>query len=830
MFRFLAAAGVFAFASIGVSRTLEYRAEESSAKGRHIVLVASDHEYRGEEALPALARILTKHHGFDCTVLFGQDEDGVIVPGHSNIPGLEALEKADAVIMFTRFQALPDEQMKHIDAYLNRAGPIMGLRTATHGFRFGEGEGAYSKYHFRSKVKGYEEGFGHQVLGQSWVGHYGPNHQQSTRISIIPEKASHPILRGVSNMHSQAGGYNAEPQDDWNILTMAQPLMGMPIDSEPDPSKPPMASEWTREYAGANGEKGRVFTSLYGTAEDFLNLGYRRMIVNATYWLVGLEDEIEEDSPIAFLGNYRPNRLANQGFSLGVKVSDYEGFESRIPTHNKIGDPIVRKAAYMKKTKNGSGLSPVGTSMVRGSRPNIVYIMLDEWGYFEWSGIGHSILDTPNIDRLAAEGMRFTQMLAGGNVCATTRSVLMTGQHLGHTAIRSNGGRAALADDEVTVARILKDAGYETGGFGKWGLGDVGTTGVPEKHGFDTFFGYYHQTHAHTYYPEYLVRNSKRVSLKGNTGDFYDGETFSHNLIHEEGLKFIREYGSQDSIKKKPFFAYLAWTPPHGQWGMPDDDPAWLKYKDKKWDAKNQRGEHDAQVYAAMVEMADRQIGEIVDLLKELEIDENTIIFLCGDNGGQPYFANESHPHGFLAPNLDPLTGSRFRGGKGNFYEGGLRVPFMVRWPGRIQPRSVSDHIGYFPDVMPTLAELAGTKSRKDGDGISLTPTLFGEETAGRKQKDHAFLYWEDPKSVAVRMGNWKAIRPKANAEFELYDLSVDREELQDVSEQYPKILKQMRAHARSAHVSPKEGVVLDASVGYDVKAHRIRTGKKRSK
>jgi len=439
--------------------------------------------------------------------------------------------------------------------------------------------------------------------------------------------------------------------------------------------------------------------------------------------------------------------------------------------------------------------------------PNIVYIMMDEWGYFESSAMEHPILKTPNIDKIAAEGMRFTQLLAGGNVCAPTRSTLMTGLHTGHTTVRSNGSRAPLPVGEPTLARMLKSAGYSTGGFGKWGLGDRGTTGVPENQGFDVFFGYYHQVHAHTYYPRYLLRNSKQIYLPGNTNDYHQGETFSHSLIHKEGLQFIRDHGS----KKKPFFAYLAWTPPHGQWGMPKDDPAWLKYKDKVWDAKNQLGEHDAQMYAAMVEMVDRQIGEIAQLLKELEIDKNTIIFICGDNGGQDYFKTKQHPHGFLAPNLNPKTGVRFRGGKGNFYEGGLRVPFIVRWPGKIREGSVSNHLGYFPDVMPTLAELTGANARNDTDGISFAPTLLGKSD----QEQHEFLYWQDPKWEAVRMGDWKAVRSKKRTSFELYDLSKDLGELNNVAKSNPDIMKQMKAFSQGSISPLRVGEVLDPSAGF---------------
>lgn len=451
----------------------------------------------------------------------------------------------------------------------------------------------------------------------------------------------------------------------------------------------------------------------------------------------------------------------------------------------------------------------VANAATAADKPNIIYIMMDEWGYFEWSAMGHPILQTPNIDKLAAEGMRFSQMLAGGNVCAPTRSTLMTGQHTGHTTVRSNGGGSALCADDVTIANVLKGAGYATGGFGKWGLGDAGTTGVPEKHGFDVFFGYYHQVHAHTYYPRYLLRNSEKIYLEGNTGDYHTGQVFSQDLIHQEGLKFIREN------KDRPFFAYLPWTPPHGQWGMPEDDPAWQKYKDKKWDAKNQQGEYDAQMYAAMIEMADRQVGEIMALLRELKIDSQTIVFLCGDNGGQPYFANERHPHGFLAPNLNPRTGERFRGGKGNFYEGGLRIPFIVRWPGRIEPGSVSDHLGYFPDVMPTLAELAGAKPSPKADGISFLPTLLGEQAVGREQEQHEYLYWEDPKSTAVRMGHWKAVRSRNAQSFELYDLSTDLEELEDVAAQHPDVVASMQRCAQIAHTPGRTGKVLDESLGF---------------
>lgn len=320
-------------------------------KSKKLVFIASDHEYRSEETLPALARIMAVHHGFDCTVLFGLDENGEIKAGASNIPGLEALKDADGAIFFTRFLALPKDQMKHIDDYLNRAGPVVGLRTATHGFNYKDDKDPYFKYHFRYDGDDYKAGFGHQVLGQSWVGHYGRNHQQSTRITIIDKKKKHPILRGVKDVHVQAGGYNAEPQKDWDILTMAQPLMTMDFDGKPDATKPPMASEWTRLYKGKGGKKGRVFTSLYGASEDILNAGYRRMVINGIYWTLGLEDKIKGDSKIDFVGPYKPNTFRGGGNEAkGIKPAMYADLKSPVPANNNTA-PIKKKRQPKKKTE-----------------------------------------------------------------------------------------------------------------------------------------------------------------------------------------------------------------------------------------------------------------------------------------------------------------------------------------------------------------------------------------------------------------------------------------------------------------------------------------------
>ncbi len=324
--------GMLLFGSCLGANPVVYEAKDPS-NSKKLVFVASDHEYRAEETLPALARILSVRHGFDCVLLFGLNGEGEIEAGASDLPGLETLEDADGMVMFTRFLALPPEQMKHVDDYLARGGPVVGLRTSTHAFKYDKDRAndPYAKYDFRYSGNDYKGGFGEQILGQSWVGHYGQNHRQSTRIDLIPEKKKHPILRGVSAVHVMAGGYNAEPKPDWNVLTMAQPLMTMDPDGKNDPQKPPKASEWTREYTAKNGKKGRVFTSLYGASWDLLNPGYRRLLINGIYWSVGLENRIQADSNIEFVGAFNPSKFQNKGEVKGVKPSMYADLNSPIP-------------------------------------------------------------------------------------------------------------------------------------------------------------------------------------------------------------------------------------------------------------------------------------------------------------------------------------------------------------------------------------------------------------------------------------------------------------------------------------------------------------------
>ncbi len=425
-------------------------------------------------------------------------------------------------------------------------------------------------------------------------------------------------------------------------------------------------------------------------------------------------------------------------------------------------------------------------------KPNVIYIMADELGYFEPSYMGNTNIRTPNLDRMAAEGIRFTQGMAGSAVCAPTRCSLLTGKHSGHTSVRSNGGGTPLRAGEPTIASILKPLGYATGGFGKWGVGGRGSTGVPELHGFDVFVGYYDQVHAHTYYPAFIIRNSEEMPLTGNHG-LSQGKTYSHYVIHQEAMKFIR------SNRDKPFFAYLPFTPPHGLFDIPDSDPTWALYKDKPWPKEARR-------YAAMVAMLDWNVGEILHLLKELNLDDKTLVMFSGDNGGNDYFPTKEQPRGVHSANKNPKTGVEFRGRKSTLYEGGLRIPVIARWPGKISPGRVSDLLWYFPDVLPTIAEVTGAKPPADIDGISILPELIGEAAAGRKQPQHEYLYWEFSGQTAVRMGHWKAINPKKTTEWELYDLNNDISETNDLAASNPELLAKLQAYAKAAHTPPVEG------------------------
>jgi arylsulfatase len=402
-------------------------------------------------------------------------------------------------------------------------------------------------------------------------------------------------------------------------------------------------------------------------------------------------------------------------------------------------------------------------------KPNIIYILADDLGYGELGCYGQKKIKTPNLDRLAAHGLRFTQHYAGNAVCAPSRCVLMTGKHSGHAQIRNNSetkpdGQLPIAPDTATIARLLKGIGYVTGMIGKWGLGMHDSTGDPQKQGFDHFFGYYCQRHAHNHYPTFLWRNAEKVPLEGNPGKA-TGKQHSHDLFEKEALDFIRKN------KEKPFFLYLPFTIPHVALQVPEDSLA--EYKGK-WDDPPYKGgkgyqphDHPRAAYAAMVTRMDRTIGRILELLHELDLDDDTIVIFSSDNG-------PTHDGAGGSDSLFFLSAGVLRGFKGSLFEGGVRVPMIVRWPRRIRPGRTTDHISGFQDVLPTLCDIAGAKAPKDIDGISMLPTILNKG----EQKKHDFLYWEFPGyggQQAVRLGDWKAIRQnmhKGNMKLQLFDLA----------------------------------------------------------
>ena len=430
----------------------------------------------------------------------------------------------------------------------------------------------------------------------------------------------------------------------------------------------------------------------------------------------------------------------------------------------------------------------------RASRkPNIIFILADDLGYGHLGCYGQKKILTPNIDKLAVEGMRFTQFYAGSHVCAPSRSTLMTGLHTGHTPIRSNGGDKSLYDSDVTVAEILRKAGYATGGFGKWGLGIENSEGRPTRQGFDKFFGFLHQVHAHFHYPYWLWKNDEKFFLPENEGK--KQERYAQDEIQKQALDFIRHN------REKQFFCYVPYTLPHVELVVPDDS---VKPYRGKWEdepladprpgyigAKESRA-----TFAGMVSRLDRDVGEIMTLLKDLKLDENTIVFFASDNGPQ---GNQWKKLADFFDGNGPL-----RGHKGEFYEGGIRVPMVVRWPGKIKAKSESDHVGAFWDFLPTAAELAGAECPKGIDGISFAPTLLGS----RKQKKHPFLYWEMPHgnklSRAVRMGDWKAVQPKPDAPLELYNLKTDLAETKNVAAETPKVMKKIENYLATARTEER--------------------------
>ena len=430
--------------------------------------------------------------------------------------------------------------------------------------------------------------------------------------------------------------------------------------------------------------------------------------------------------------------------------------------------------------------------------PNIIIILADDLGYGDLGCYGQKVTQTPKLDHMAADGLKFTQFYAGSTVCAPSRCVLMTGLHTGHARVRGNGSDAqsSLTDKDVTVASMLKRAGYATALCGKWGLGAAvpGNQGLPNDQGFDFFYGYLSQVHAHNYYPDFLWRNKEREELqnvlKAKPHSLRSISTkkvqYSPDLVRDEALKFVKEHRDQ------PFFLYWATTIPHANnelkyaTGNGEEVPDLGIYADRPW-SEQDKGQ------AAIITRLDSDVGRLFDLLRDLSIDDNTLVLFTSDNGSQ-------HEGGQNTKHFDPS--GPLRGFKRDLYEGGIRVPLIARWPGKVPAGTVSDHISYFGDVFATLAELTKQPSPQKLDSISILPTLEGQPA---KQKEHDYLYWEfyeQGTKQAVRAKNWKAIRmPMITGKTELYDLATDIGETKDVAGKHPDVVKRLEHLMDESHV-----------------------------
>ncbi len=469
---------------------------------------------------------------------------------------------------------------------------------------------------------------------------------------------------------------------------------------------------------------------------------------------------------------------------------------------------VLRRRDFLK----AAGLAALGrVAVAQGSperpasdRPNIIFIMADDLGYAELGCYGQKKIETPHIDRLAAEGMRFTDYYSGSAVCAPARCTLMTGLHGGHAYVRNNSevgtwdsfeGQLPLPAGTVTVATLLKRRGYVTGAFGKWGLGGVGSTGDPLNLGFDRFFGYNCQRHAHNLYPKYLIRDREQAPLEGNTRGL-TGPHYAPQRIADELLAFIRQN------KDRPFFAYYPTVIPHLALQVPERDLA--QYKGR-WPETPYTGKSylphptPRACYAAMISFLDRQVGRVMELLRQEGLDRNTVVFFTSDNGTTT--AREQVDSGFFE-SVGPL-----RGLKGSLYEGGIRIPMIACWPGRIRPGSVSDYPAAHYDMPATLAEVAGAESPSETDGVSLLPVLLSKPD---EQKSREYLFWDFAGyggQLAVRMGRWKGVKQglvkNPEAPLELYDLETDISERRNVAAEQPEIAARIERIMIEARTPP---------------------------
>ena len=424
------------------------------------------------------------------------------------------------------------------------------------------------------------------------------------------------------------------------------------------------------------------------------------------------------------------------------------------------------------------------TEEVRSSKrlPNIIFIMADDLGYGDLGIYGQQRVPTPHIDSLAGQGIRFTQAYAGGPVCTPSRCALMTGLHNGHTAARDNVPHynTYLKEEDNTVAELLKDRGYRCGGIGKWSLGDPGTEGDATNQGFDMWYGYQNQDHAHYYFPEYLDDSDSPSGRAEFPENSKTRSVYSHDAMTERALNFIIE------SREEPFFLYAAYTVPHFASRNEDPDglavPSLEPFTDKPWSLA-------ARKYAAMVAKLDNDVGRIVDLVDEIGLGEHTLIIFTSDHG----------PLG-RGPVDELNSNGPLRGAKRTMYEGGLRVPFIARWPGKIPANKVSNEIITFWDMLPTFAEIAGVRTPRDIDGHSVLNAIKG----GTNDSSHEYLYWDyghcrQRYDQAVRLGNWKGIRLGLDSPIQLYDLSADLSETHDLANEYPDVVENINSIMESA-------------------------------
>ncbi len=735
---------------------LTFRGGEGPGKGKHVVLIAADQEYRSEQSLPMLAGVLSQRHGFDCTVLFSVNEKGEVDPTlpapfkkedkrkYHKIPGLEKLADADCVIWLSRFMQLPDDQLKHFHDYFDSGKPLIALRTANHGFWRG------TRYFKDGKQVSLRE-----MLGGSFMGHHGGWHRESTRGEIVKENKSHPILKGVSDIWGPSDVYRCHNEkspmpEGCKTLVLGQPLIDLNEDSKPNIRKQPLPIAWTKTWKGNQGKESKIFHFTMGSAKDFENEGVRRMTVNAVYWGLGLDASIDPNRSVEPIGNYQPRKSGFNYEKLGVKPC------------------LVSELAPKEET-------PL---------PNIIIIYADDLGFGDLSCYNSKCAyKTPRLDQMASEGIRFTDAHSPSTICSPSRYGLYSGQQIfrstgrGGGAFEGPGGPSYLKPGTLTIAQMLKSKGYRTGVFGKWhvGLTWVGKDGKrlgggfknsllidyekstplidgPNARGFDESFV---TPNCPTTDPLYVYIENGNVPVpatmrhKRNTlpnpggkwrwdndeGWKAEGYKFvdADRLFYEKTKSFISKHVKANP--KQPFFAVLSTQIAHAP-VLPGPDF---------------RGKTKAGARGDFVFQLDAIVGQTLDLVKELGIDDNTLILFNADNG-----AETLHVH-WMRQDHDHDASGGWRGMKRDGWEGGHRVPFIARWPGRIPAGAVSKQMTNTTDIFATLASVVGyeLKEKDARDSFDMLPVMLGTQDESRSVRPH-LLTQSFRGEFQIRQGKWK--------------------------------------------------------------------------